>query len=125
MTTYYNDGAVTLMIVAADQAGCLDTVYHTYYVQPEMIFFVPNAFTPDGDGKNDYFFGEGVGVKDYEMRIFNRWGEMIYHSVEKRATWDGTVNGIISPNGVYIWKILLTGYDDTEYEKTGHVSLIR
>jgi len=59
------------------------------------------------------------------MRIFNRWGEMIYHSVEKRDTWDGRVNGIISPNGVYIWKILLTGYDDTEYEKTGHVSLIR
>jgi gliding motility-associated-like protein len=125
ITTYYNDGAVTVMLVAENQAGCLDTVYHTYYVQPEMIFFVPNAFTPDGDGKNDYFFGEGVGVKDYEMRIFNRWGEIIYHSVGKRDTWDGRVNGIMSPNGVYVWKILLTGYDATEYQKTGHVSLIR
>jgi len=125
MTTYYNDGEVTVMLVAENQAGCLDTVYHTYYVQPEMIFFVPNAFTPDGDGKNDYFFGEGVGVKDYEMRIFNRWGEMIYHSVGKRDTWDGRVNGIMSPNGVYVWKIMLIGYDGTEYQKTGHVSLIR
>ena len=124
-TTYYNDGEVTVMLVAENQAGCLDTVYHTYYIQPEMIFFVPNAFTPNGDGNNDYFFGDGVGVKDYEMRIFNRWGEMIYHSVGKRETWDGRVNGIIAPNGVYIWKMQLTGYDGTDYEKTGHVSLIR
>jgi gliding motility-associated-like protein len=125
MTTYYNDGEVTIMLVAENQAGCLDTVYHTYYIQPEMIFFVPNAFTPNGDGNNDYFFGDGVGVKDYEMRIFNRWGEMIYHSVGKRETWDGRVNGVIAPNGVYIWKMQLTGYDGTDYEKTGHVSLIR
>ena len=125
ITTYYNDGPVTVMLVAENQAGCLDTVYHTYYVQPEMIFFVPNAFTPDGDGKNDYFFGEGVGVKEYEMRIFNRWGQIIYHSLGKRDSWDGRANGIMSPNGVYIWKILLTGYDGTEYQKTGHVSLIR
>ena len=125
MTTYYNDGEVTIMLVAENQAGCLDTVYHTYYIQPEMIFFVPNAFTPNGDGNNDYFFGDGVGVKDYQMRIFNRWGEMIYHSVGKRETWDGRVNGVIAPNGVYIWKMQLTGYDGTDYEKTGHVSLIR
>jgi len=124
-TTYYTDGAVTVMLVAENQAGCLDTVYHTYYVQPEMIFFVPNAFTPDGDGKNDYFAGDGVGVKEYEMRIFNRWGQIIYHSVGKRDSWDGRANGIMSPNGVYVWKILLTGYDGTEYKKTGHVSLIR
>ena len=124
-TTYYNDGAVTVMLVAENQAGCLDTVYHTYYVQPEMVFFVPNAFTPDGDGKNDYFAGDGVGVKEYEMRIFNRWGEIIYHSESKRDTWDGRVGGIMSPNGVYVWKILLIGFDGTEYKKTGHVSLIR
>ena len=124
-TTYYNDGSVTVMLVAENQAGCLDTVYHTYYVQPEMIFFVPNTFTPDGDGKNDYFFGDGVGVKEYEMRIFNRWGEIIYHSEGERDTWDGRVGGIMSPNGVYIWKILLIGFDGTEYKKTGHVSLIR
>jgi len=50
---------------------------------------------------------------------------MIYHSVGKRDTWDGRVNGIMSPNGVYVWKIMLIGYDGTEYQKTGHVSLIR
>jgi gliding motility-associated-like protein len=125
MTTYYNDGSVTVMLVAENQAGCLDTVYHTYYVQPEMLFFVPNAFTPNGDGKNDYFFGDGVGVKDYEMRVFNRWGEMIYHSFEKRAVWDGMVNGVMSANGVYVWKAIITGYDGVGYKKKGHVSLLR
>jgi len=124
-TTYYTEGEVTVMLVAENQAGCLDTAYHTYYVNPEMLFFVPNAFTPNGDGNNDYFFGDGVGVKDYEMRIFNRWGEMIFISYNRRETWDGRVNGIMAPNGVYVWKVLLKGFDGTDYKKTGHVSLLR
>jgi len=124
-TTYYNEGEVTVMLVAENAAGCVDTVYHTYYVNPEMLFFVPNAFSPNGDGKNDYFFGDGVGVQDYEMRIFNRWGEMIFISYSQRETWDGRVNGIIAPNGVYVWKVFLKGFDGTDYKKTGHVSLLR
>ena len=124
-TTYYNEGEVTVMLVAENQAGCVDTAYHTYYVNPEMLFFVPNAFSPNGDGSNDYFFGDGVGVQDYEMRIFNRWGEMIFISYNRRDTWDGRVNGIMSPNGVYVWRVFLTGFDGSEFKKTGHVSLLR
>ena len=124
-TTYFLDGEITVMLVAENQAGCLDTAYQTYMVQPEMIFFVPNAFTPNGDGNNDYFFGDGVGVKEFEMRIFNRWGQLLYTSFSSRDKWDGRYKGVLVEQDVYIWKAKLFGYDGTEYKKTGHVSLLR
>lgn len=124
-TTFTEEENVEVMLVARDVNGCVDTTYKTIIVRPHMIYFVPNAFTPNGDGANDVFIGKGVGVKVSLFQIFDRWGELIFSSTNPRASWDGTYNGKNVQNGVYIYKIQLNGYDHSDFEKTGHVTLIR
>ena len=125
VTTYPDDGKIDVMLVAYNASGCADTTTQTIIVHPEMIFFVPNAFTPNGDGKNDYFAGDGVGVKFYKLLIFDRWGHVIFESDDQRLKWDGRINGTPAPEDVYVWKYELRGYDQTEFKRIGHVSLIR
>lgn len=124
-TSYTIDGEAEIMLVAANSSGCTDTTYQTIIIHPEMIFFVPNAFTPDGDGVNEFFAGDGVGIKDYRLRIFDRWGQIVFESTSQRLAWDGSKNGIPAPNGIYVWQYKLVGFDETIFKKTGHVSLIR
>ena len=91
----------------------------------EGLIYVPNTFTPDGNGINDYFYAKGGNIKNFEMTIFNRWGELIYESSNLNEKWNGTYNDLPCPDGTYIWKI---SYEDFEYNKedlVGHVNLLR
>jgi len=72
-----NSYLATLIVHNAD--GCWDTIQKPVDIGPEFTFYIPNAFTPNGDGVNDYFFGQGIGIVDYDIYIFDRWGNMIYH----------------------------------------------
>lgn len=124
-TTFTEETNFDVMLVAIDENNCVDTTIHTIIVRPHLIYFVPNAFTPNGDGYNDVFKGKGVGVKVSLFQIFDRWGELIFSSTNPNAYWDGTYNGKPAQNDVYIYKIQLTGYDNSYFEKTGHVTLVR
>ncbi len=87
--------------------------------------YVPNAFTPDGDGINDYFEIKGEEIKSFELWIFNRWGELIYHTKNMTNYWDGNYKGLPNQIDVYVWRIK---YEDAQKKYgnlTGHVSLIR
>jgi gliding motility-associated-like protein len=91
-------------------------------------FYVPQAFSPNGDGNNDLFTGRIFEecVKDFDLRIFNRWGEMIFHSESIFNAWDGTFKGKYAEEGVYVYKIellLLEEFDPTLY--SGNIQLIR
>ncbi len=125
VTIYTEEGEHTAMLIAYNQRGCADTTYHTFTVQPKLVFYVPNAFTPDGDGLNDVFIGQGVGVKIYQLRIFDRWGHVIFESTDERAAWDGTKEGTPLPPDVYVWQYQLRGYDREIFHRTGSVTLIR
>lgn len=75
--------------------------------------FVPTAFTPNGDGKNDLFKAEfGENVIKFQLEVFNRWGQRVFNSKEIRKGWDGRVNGVLQPSGVYAWKITYTLYNE-------------
>lgn len=125
-STRYNDETnFDVMLIAIDQNNCVDTTIHTIIVRPHLIYFVPNAFTPNGDGENDVFQGKGVGVKVSLFQIFDRWGELIFSSTNPNAFWDGTYKDKPAQNDVYVYKIQLTGYDNAFFEKTGHVTLVR
>ena len=94
--------------------------------------YVPNTFTPDGDGVNDMFFPNGHNIAAIELRIFDRWGEMIKSGTDTDAKWDGTYGGATSQDGVYIWKVKYRFFENAEhtvispdYEQTGHVTLVR
>ena len=123
----------TIMLIAASPLGCLDTAYSTVQVYEELIFYVPNTFTPDQDDYNPVFqpvFTAGFDPYDYTLYIFNRWGELIFESHDATVGWDGSYgsNGQIElcQDGVYTWKIefKVTRWDERR-QVVGHVNLIR
>ena len=94
------------------------------------LFYVPTAFTPNGDGINDRFLPLGAfhDIKSYNLEILNRWGEVIYSSDKYQgsdAGWDGTYNGQDSPNGAYIYIVRYSAADGKEYDKRGTITLAR
>jgi len=104
----FPDGIVAnypVQLIVETQEGCVDTVSKILVVNSDILFFAPNAFTPDGDEFNQTwdFSVSGVDEFNFELLIFNRWGEIIYESHDVNSSWDGTYNGQIVPAGTYIW----------------------
>ncbi|MCH2228765.1 MAG: gliding motility-associated C-terminal domain-containing protein [Crocinitomicaceae bacterium] len=95
----------------------------------ELIYYVPNSFTPDGDSYNQIFqpvFSSGFDPFDFHMMIFNRWGEVIFESHNAEVGWDGTYANKIVQGGTYIWRIEFKQLDvDNRVELMGHVNLLR
>lgn len=91
-------------------------------------FYVPNSFTPNGDGINDLFFPVAPNFESLEFTIFNRWGELIFHSIQGEG-WDGRINGEVAQQGVYVWRCSASGYDNNYSKKliskNGVVTLVR
>ncbi|PIQ16335.1 MAG: hypothetical protein COW67_03530, partial [Flavobacteriales bacterium CG18_big_fil_WC_8_21_14_2_50_32_9] len=73
-----------------NEYGCEDTTEKIIKINPVFVIFIPNAFTPDEDGINDYFFATGYGITQIETLIFDRWGELIFEGYELESKWDGT-----------------------------------
>src|SRR5690606_1396867 len=88
-----HSGYYTLMLVAHTNAGCVDTAYATVKLVDELIIYVPNTFTPDGDQYNNEFkpvLASGFDPYDYTLYIFNRWGELIFESHDVNHGWSGS-----------------------------------
>lgn len=117
------------MLVASNDAGCVDTTYGYVKVREELIFYVPNTFTLGGDQFNNTFFPvftSGYDVFNYELLIFNRWGEMIFELHNTEIGWDGTYKGAMVQDGTYTWKIKVKVKDYDEHKQfVGHVNMVR
>jgi gliding motility-associated-like protein len=114
-TTYY------LTVQGAD--GCFS--YDTVTVLYDGSIYVPNSFTPNGDGKNDIFYAFGEDIVKFEMYIFDRWGEQLFYTDDIEKGWDGMFKGTLAKTETYVWKIK---YEDTledRGELVGTVTLIR
>jgi gliding motility-associated-like protein len=112
------------MLYAYNQLGCEDSVEHPLLVLPPEAFFIPNAFTPNGDGNNDLFFVQTqAGANVLMFQVFDRWGEMVH---DELFPWDGTYHGKPCPPGVYVYlcKIGLVS-QNIGLIKKGSVTLIR
>ena len=107
----------------------MDTLTKVIFIAEELIFYVPNAFTPDGDEFNDTFFPvftSGYDPYDYHLTILNRWGEVIFESYNAAKGWDGTYGGTLVQDGVYVWKIEFGDINnDEKYYHTGHVTVLK
>lgn len=124
--TYDSDtGYFWVRLITRSPAGCTDTMLKRIHVTGEYAIIVPNVFTPNGDGLNELFVTPWVGVKDYHMMIFDRWGKLVFESFDKNVYWDGMYNGEPRPEGVFTYKIEATGYLGTKTEKVGTVTLYR
>jgi len=88
-------------------------------------FFVPNAFTPNDDGKNDVLLIYGPTFQSVRMRIFNQWGQMVYETAEQQKGWDGKMNGVKQPSGVYAYYLEVVMPDGRKQIYKGSVTLIR
>ena len=125
-------GQYITTLIATSDAGCSDTVSMLIRVLEDLIFYVPNAFTPDGDEHNQRFepvFTSGFDPNDYNLLIFNRWGELIFESNDHRIGWDGTYGTTMNKpvkEGTYIWKIeFKTVNTDERQVHTGHVTILK
>jgi gliding motility-associated-like protein len=92
-----------------NEAGCADTTYRILQVAPNCYIAVPSAFTPNGDGKNDYLYPlNAYTARDLEFRVYNRYGQLIFETKDWTQKWDGTFKGLPQPSGVYIWTLNYT-----------------
>jgi gliding motility-associated-like protein len=113
--------------------GCKDDTIKYIYIDGIYAIFVPNAFSPNGDGINDEFFPKGVGIDpdNFTFYIFDRWGEIIWQGNNLDERWDGTARAKggteVVQEGVYVWKIITqkTTAGKNKKEYVGHVTLIK
>ena len=114
------------LAVSTDQ-GCIDTVTYQMNIVEDILFFAPNTFTPDGDEFNQTWKPEILGIDKYEFEllIFNRWGQLIWENNDPSVGWDGTFNGNIVEDS-YVWKALVKNlYNDGRKTFTGTVTIIK
>ncbi|MFN0201323.1 MAG: choice-of-anchor L domain-containing protein [Bacteroidia bacterium] len=125
--TFIDSGSYVVMLIAFDpHNACPDTAMATYHITPNGDIFVPNAFTPNDDGKNDYFFVSGNGVTAMTCLLYDRWGKEITKLTQLYETWNGTDrNGKSVPEGTYIYKINATLNDGRSLVRGGSVMIIR
>ncbi len=124
---YTTDGMHYPIQIALNEFGCKDTSRNSLYIEPFTVF-IPNTFTPDGNEfNNDFSAVVALDAVEWEMRIFNRWGELVYQSNEQDAEWDGTYKGLMAPSGMYTYRVRYipcSGGEEWE-EITGHVNVLR
>ncbi len=91
--TYHDTGTYCPTLSVKDVHLCTDSVEHCLVIDPYYTLYIPNAFTPNGDGKNDVFLPKGIYVCNFEMFIFDRWGQQLFHATDITQGWNGKVNG--------------------------------
>lgn len=124
-----NSGGFQVELIAYSPLLCTDTAVVVIQMKEETIYYIPNTFTPDGDEYNNVFvpvFTAGYDIFDFDMYIYNRWGELIFESHDSEIGWDGTYHGEMVQEGTYVWKIRYSTKDDSEsHVITGHVNMVR
>lgn len=123
--TYERPGIYTITLLTFDELGCVSSTSIEVEVIAAYRIMVPNAFTPNGDGINDTFMPKMRGIDEFEMHIFNKWGELVYSTFDMDdAGWDGRLRGTLSPNGNYVYKIVFKAVDGEKGSQTGVFTLV-
>ena len=127
--TFPDTGLMAVELIVTHLYGCRDTIVKYVDIVPKITYFMPNAFTPNQDAKNELFMAGGIfrGIRDYDMKIINRWGEIIFESSDPTVGWNGRKSntGHMSQNGVYVYMIRFTGPRGTPHQYKGFATLIR
>lgn len=125
--TFPDTGLFYVRLIASNEEACKDTVVNPIFSYPPFNMWIPNTFTPDGDGINDAFAAIGEGFVTYEMYIFNRWGEQIFKTNNYDARWGDGSRGILDniPIDVYSYKIIARLPTLETRQFIGRVTVIR
>ncbi len=124
--TYLNAGEFNVTLIASGDYDCADTLtlYPIIIVEDGSIF-IPNAFTPNGDGMNDVFNIFGTGIQHFTLKIFDRIGELVYEGNEVSPGWDATFRGQPVNVGVFVYVADITYEDGTKANKKGDLTVLR
>lgn len=124
--TMLRDSSTTFTIIAISEDGCRDTASVRINLSGSAKdLFIPNAFSPNRDGKNDIFKVYGTTVIGAEIRIYTQWGGLIFETKDNIKGWDGTSKGVAQPAGPYIYVIKVRTIDQDTFLKKGTINLIR
>jgi gliding motility-associated-like protein len=120
-TTYY--------VTVSDQYGCTwmgsITIYVSDVICDEPYIFVPNSFSPNGDGVNDKIYVRSSVIYEVDFRIYNRWGELVFQTNDLTNGWDGYYKGNLSEPGVFVYYLDVICYNKEIFKKKGNITLIR
>jgi gliding motility-associated-like protein len=122
---YSQHGTFNVTLTATNLSGCSDTAVKELTIYSDFGFYVPNTFTPNSDDKNEHFFGKGVGILQYNMRLYDRWGHLIIESNDPDFKWDGTSNGQTAPQGQYTYQFNIQDLNRNWHQFVGKVMLMR
>jgi gliding motility-associated-like protein len=124
---YKDTGTYTVCLKVINDYNCPDSTCNKVIIKPLWSFYVPNAFTPNGDGRNDTFNGSGTGIKEYEMLIFDRWGDQLFKSTSLSDSWDGRANNGADAvqQDVYVYRIVLKDIFYKEHRYIGTVTVVK
>jgi gliding motility-associated-like protein len=124
---YADTGTYQITLIISTQYNCLDTAYQTIIIEPDFTFFIPNAFSPNNDGVNDTFTGQGLFIKTFEMTIFDRWGNLIYLTDDINKPWDGKANHgtEMAQQDVYVYNFNITDFKNKKHNYKGIVALVK
>lgn len=121
-------GEYDVYLLVSNEFGCFDQTKQTIIISEDYSVFIPNAFTPDGDGLNSVFkpYFNGINIYNYNLLIYNRWGEQVFQSYDPSIGWNGSYGDDLVAPGVYIYHIVTSEIDsDKKLEYHGHITVLR
>lgn len=122
---YTAAGDFNACLLAYNQFACYDTVCQVVPAIISDLVDIPNAFSPNGDGINDRLYVRGYGITKLDFRVYNRWGQLVYHSSDQSDGWDGKFKGVLQPMDSYAVIVDVVFYDNRKATKKGDVTLLR
>ena len=131
LNTYTDDtlnldvGIYYYKVVAHEAGSQVVSVSNTVKMVQAPVLWIPNAFTPNGDNLNDLWNIVPAFVHDYHLRVYNRWGELVYSSDDRHQQWNGTFLTTVSADNVFIYQVQYTGWDFSNHYQSGNVTLVR
>jgi FOG: PKD repeat len=125
MHQYNITGTYDACLVAQNEFGCTDTICQPVHALVNPLLDVPNAFTPGRFGRNSIINVAGFGITKMTWKIYNRWGQLVFESRDRKIGWDGTFKGKPQPMDVYAYTLEAEFFDGRKVRKTGDITLIR
>jgi len=127
MYVYGDTGTYQIIMTATSEHQCSDTAYGEVHVSGAVTVYIPNAFTPNSDGRNELFSVSGIGYTELQMIIFDRWGNMLFNQTSSNPGWNGMnmFNNSMCQQGVYVYKVIVKNIFNKQQEFKGTVSLLR
>ena len=123
----HSTDSIRYKVQVYNQAGCYDSAFVSIKIFKTLpSVFVPTAFTPDNDGKNDLLKPIAVGMKQIEyFHVYNRWGQLVFSTYANKQGWDGTIRGKVQNSGIYVWAVKAIDYTGKPFFQKGTAALIR